>query len=262
MRFHSRWAVAALSVIASCATSFEAPAAGLTWLPAPDQTSIEVGVSALIANGVDNCPYGSIHQVFGFSSNVLQPSNVTIGLPCPAPPGVTASASFGLSFDNTGLSASAAASGTNNNNLQGDRPEAGTQLVAFFAVTDPGGVDLSLNLIWQNSTSWFQPNALVVDILFDNGAILQSMLQGGLNPNNVTGASAGNETRYLHLGPETYMLQYLQTTNLRPGIASSADITSSLSLQVVPVPVPGAAWLFGSGLLGLIGVARRKARSA
>lgn len=28
-----------------------------------------------------------------------------------------------------------------------------------------------------------------------------------------------------------------------------------------PVPVPAAAWLFGSGLLGLIGVARRKARS-
>lgn len=29
--------------------------------------------------------------------------------------------------------------------------------------------------------------------------------------------------------------------------------------QVAPVPVPAAAWLMGSGLLGLIGVARRKA---
>jgi hypothetical protein len=28
------------------------------------------------------------------------------------------------------------------------------------------------------------------------------------------------------------------------------------------VPVPAAVWLFGSGLLGLIGVARRKARAA
>ena len=27
------------------------------------------------------------------------------------------------------------------------------------------------------------------------------------------------------------------------------------------VPVPAAAWLFGSGLLGLVGVARRKARA-
>ncbi|MBI5783055.1 MAG: VPLPA-CTERM sorting domain-containing protein, partial [Gammaproteobacteria bacterium] len=29
--------------------------------------------------------------------------------------------------------------------------------------------------------------------------------------------------------------------------------------DVAVVPVPAAVWLFGSGLLGLIGVARRKA---
>ena len=32
------------------------------------------------------------------------------------------------------------------------------------------------------------------------------------------------------------------------------------SMQVSQVPIPAAVWLFGSGLLGLIGVARRKAR--
>ncbi len=32
------------------------------------------------------------------------------------------------------------------------------------------------------------------------------------------------------------------------------------SMSVSQVPIPAAAWLFGSGLLGLIGVARRKAR--
>jgi len=31
--------------------------------------------------------------------------------------------------------------------------------------------------------------------------------------------------------------------------------------NVSAVPVPAAAWLFGSGLLGLIGVARRQGRS-
>jgi hypothetical protein len=31
--------------------------------------------------------------------------------------------------------------------------------------------------------------------------------------------------------------------------------------MLAPVPVPAAIWLFGSGLLGLIGVARRKARA-
>ena len=35
---------------------------------------------------------------------------------------------------------------------------------------------------------------------------------------------------------------------------SGFELTADLS----PVPVPGAVWLFGSGLLGLVGVARRK----
>ena len=32
-----------------------------------------------------------------------------------------------------------------------------------------------------------------------------------------------------------------------------------LVIDVTPVPVPAAVWLFGSGLIGLVGVARRKA---
>jgi len=46
------------------------------------------------------------------------------------------------------------------------------------------------------------------------------------------------------------------------GIGPKADLVSSFSLTGVasPVPVPAAVWLFGSGLLGLTGVAyRRKA---
>ena len=33
----------------------------------------------------------------------------------------------------------------------------------------------------------------------------------------------------------------------------------TLAIDVAPVPVPAAVWLFGSGLLGLVGVARRRA---
>jgi len=41
---------------------------------------------------------------------------------------------------------------------------------------------------------------------------------------------------------------------------SSAEATgfSTTAIPVSVVPVPAAAWLFGSGLIGLIGVARRK----
>jgi hypothetical protein len=40
--------------------------------------------------------------------------------------------------------------------------------------------------------------------------------------------------------------------------AQSVAHTGAIDIGVAAVPVPAAVWLFGSGLLGLIGVARRK----
>lgn len=37
-----------------------------------------------------------------------------------------------------------------------------------------------------------------------------------------------------------------------------AGITTEMTMEVSQVPIPAAVWLFGSGLIGLIGVARRK----
>ena len=49
-------------------------------------------------------------------------------------------------------------------------------------------------------------------------------------------------------------------------VLGSGTLTNTLGLDnfsvtTSPVPVPAAVWLFGSGLLGLIGVARRKAKT-
>jgi len=46
-----------------------------------------------------------------------------------------------------------------------------------------------------------------------------------------------------------------------PGLRGYFNIGSGNSMQVLSVssvPVPAAAWLFCSGLLGLVGIARRK----
>ncbi|BAZ93192.1 fructose-1-phosphate kinase [Thiohalobacter thiocyanaticus] len=44
------------------------------------------------------------------------------------------------------------------------------------------------------------------------------------------------------------------------GFNANFDITAMTNIQVTPsaIPVPAAVWLFGSGLLGLVGVARRR----
>lgn len=41
-------------------------------------------------------------------------------------------------------------------------------------------------------------------------------------------------------------------------VGLTSQIGLDLRLELTAVPVPAAAWLFGSGLLGLVGVARRK----
>jgi hypothetical protein len=42
------------------------------------------------------------------------------------------------------------------------------------------------------------------------------------------------------------------------GFFNGTPYTEVFSMQFAPVPVPAAVWLFGSGLLGLMGIAKRK----
>jgi hypothetical protein len=42
------------------------------------------------------------------------------------------------------------------------------------------------------------------------------------------------------------------------GLTTQTGVGFSGFVEQTPVPIPAAVWLFGSGLLGLVGVARRK----
>lgn len=56
-------------------------------------------------------------------------------------------------------------------------------------------------------------------------------------------------------------LQFATTTGFKPGARfspMSGDVTNMPGTPPSEVPVPGAVWLFGSGLLGLVRVARSK----
>jgi hypothetical protein len=64
-------------------------------------------------------------------------------------------------------------------------------------------------------------------------------------------------------GTSTFGGHTFATLGIAPGTYEwtwgSGATTDSYKLNVGAVPVPAAVWLFGSGLLGLIGIARKKA---
>ena len=60
-------------------------------------------------------------------------------------------------------------------------------------------------------------------------------------------------------GINVLSFQFTSPTTLTNLFTNSTSTTStSFSGSIAPVPVPAAIWLFGSGLLGMAGIARRK----
>ena len=55
-----------------------------------------------------------------------------------------------------------------------------------------------------------------------------------------------------------YSTAYLTDGNYYMSDFDSAAHTGSYLVQTSPIPVPAALWLFGSGLIGMAGIARRK----
>jgi len=49
------------------------------------------------------------------------------------------------------------------------------------------------------------------------------------------------------------------TVDLGEGGGGEPGWSATYTMETTVIPVPAAVWLFGSGLLGLIGIARRKA---
>jgi hypothetical protein len=85
------------------------------------------------------------------------------------------------------------------------------------------------------------PFSLTVPVLGDTASIGPASF--GLPPNSQPGPAI------------TSTIGIRMEFDLTPG--DSVSFTSRFEVQ--PVPVPAAVWLFGSGLLGLMGIARKKA---
>jgi hypothetical protein len=122
------------------------------------------------------------------------------------------------------------------------------------------GQAVTVSFDWMGSNS----DGGVVDVvLFSEkgaGGVSQTdaLLQGA--PSSAGWTSIGPTT--FNIGPDVGGGVTLQFTVICGGAPTCTSDYSwdnvSITADIAAVPVPAAVWLFGSGLLGLIGVARRK----
>ena len=119
----------------------------------------------------------------------------------------------------------------------------------------------------SNAGLWrFTYDAKIGNLEADSSAFAYILVQDFINPD----IFVQNDTTNLPVEWGTYTLDLLLTeaqagATLSFGFsATSTDFNGSgvfydnLNFDRVVVPVPAAVWLFGSGLLGLVGVARRR----
>jgi len=86
-----------------------------------------------------------------------------------------------------------------------------------------------------------------ITLSVDDSFVLGMTWDGGLTyygESNATLVSAPDDYRIAFQGQQ---------------VTGAPVVGRTLAIDIAPVPVPAAAWLFGSGLLGLVGFARRRA---
>jgi FlaG/FlaF family flagellin (archaellin) len=103
----------------------------------------------------------------------------------------------------------------------------------------------------NNDGSW---NAEVFDVTNTSGGSITLSGNTNFSLGIDWGAGYFGDTNFSLLSsPDTYLIVFDGFNGLGDRISGN-----TLAIDLAPIPVPAAVWLFGSGLLGLVGIARRK----
>jgi hypothetical protein len=114
-------------------------------------------------------------------------------------------------------------------------------------ITDAGGADFTFDGLWAKKWGELE-NPERPDSLFGS-------LSGYNNGNEVWNIETGLNGSYEFYGAQLGLIDELR---LDFGNNFLVDDISLNSSYISPVPVPAAAWLFGTALIGLAGLSRRR----
>lgn len=137
----------------------------------------------------------------------------------------------------------------------------------FFVMCGDASQVANCDYSFTTTSGWFQNGAPDAIGLYENSNLLDSLSYEGIllpftegevitiSDNNSDIVSIGRSVDGMDINNN--MLDF-ELGCITPGSANIAGSGDCSTTSVNPVPVPAAAWLFGSGLIGLVGLARRK----
>jgi len=137
----------------------------------------------------------------------------------------------------------------------------------FFVVCSNASLVANCNYSFTTTNGWFQNGSPDAVALYNDTSLLDSLSYEGrqtpftegdtltIKDNNSDIVSIG---RILDGVDSNNNLLDFELGCITPGTANVAGSGNCSTTSVSAVPLPAAAWLFGSGMLGLVGFARRR----
>jgi hypothetical protein len=147
----------------------------------------------------------------------------------------------------------------------------------YADVDSPGGIGTTTTDVLIQGSTWTEAGALVWANITQTSTPFASFTQNSsaagwvsVDVTSLIAAILGSGTDFgFSLSQENYpvtradngsvMVSTFCDSESSAGLCAGGSFKPYLEISTSPVPVPAAVWLFGSGLLGLVGVARRKA---
>jgi len=137
---------------------------------------------------------------------------------------------------------------------------------SYFVMCGDASLVANCNYSFTSINSWFQNGAPDAVALYENANLLDSLsyeglLSGFTEGDVLTVSDSSTETMSISRFPNGFDSNNnntdFQLGCITPGSSNISGSGDCSVASVSAVPLPAAAWLFGSGILGLAGFARR-----